>query len=74
MLTRKKTAHIALDARSKQEQLDKTLEPNRICLGEAANSGFFACKENVSIPDMTTSGISAKQKRKIAVYDNKKLH
>ena len=74
MLTTKKTSYIDLNARSKHEQLENTLEPKRICLGEVANSGFFACQENVSIPNMTTSSFSAKQKRKIALYNNKKFH
>ena len=74
MLTSKKTGDIALNARSKQEQLEKTLEPNRICLGEVANSGIFARKESVALPDTTTSSISLKQKCKIALYDNKKFH
>ncbi|HYY50322.1 MAG TPA: hypothetical protein VE643_05575 [Nitrososphaeraceae archaeon] len=73
MLTTKKTAYIDLYARSKHEQL-KTLEPKRICLGEVANSGFFACQENVSIPNTTTSSFSAEQKCKIALYNNKKFH
>ena len=73
MLTTKKTSYIDLNARSKHEQLENTLEPKRICLGEVANSGFFACQENVSIPNMTSS-FSAKQKRKIALYNNKKFH
>ncbi len=73
MLTTEKTAYIDLNARSKQEQLEKTPEPKRICLGEVANSGFFACQENVSIPNTTTSSFSAEQKCKIALYNNKKF-
>jgi hypothetical protein len=74
MLTTKKTAYIDLNTRSKHEQLENTLKPKRICLGEVANSGFFVCQENVSVPNMTTSSFSAKQKCKIALYNNKKFH
>jgi hypothetical protein len=74
MLIRKKTAYITLNTRSKQEELDKTLEPNAICLGEVANSAIFACKEDLALPITKTSSISPKQKRKIALYNNKEFH
>jgi hypothetical protein len=54
MLMRKKTAYITLNARSKQAELEKTLEPNAIWLGEVTNSAIFACKENLDLADRTT--------------------
>jgi hypothetical protein len=74
MLIRKKTAYITMNAISKQAELEKTLEPNTIWLGEVGNSAIFACKENLDLPDRTTSSIRPKQKCKIPLYNNKNFH
>jgi hypothetical protein len=74
MLIRKKTAYITMNAISKQAELEKMLEPNTIWLGEVANSAIFACKEDLALPITKTSSISPKQKRKIALYNNKEFH
>ena len=63
-----------MNARLKQAELEKTLEPNTIWLGEVANSAIFASKENLDLPDRTTSSIRLKQKCKIPLYNNKNFH
>ena len=62
-----------MNAISKQAELEKMLEPNTIWLGEVANSAIFACKENLDLPDRTTSN-RQKQKCKIPLHNNKNFH
>jgi len=73
-VNQKKSAYITLNARSKQEELEKILEPSSRCLGEVANAAIFECKENVALTNTATSSISPKRKRKIALYNNNEFY
>lgn len=75
MLNKRKTESIALKTMTKLEHLENLSDLNAICLGEVANSGIFACKENLALPGPRTSSIGVKKKRKIAVfYSYKEFH
>ena len=71
---KRKTECITLNTITKLEHLEKTSEPNAICLGEVVYPGIFTCNENLDLPGTRTSSISVKKKRKTALYSYKEFH